>query len=147
MYRYILTCIFITGLILSVCFLPESGAADADYGENPMILRMMNTPFKGDLDEMIKNRRIRVLVTYSRTNFFIDNGAMRGFEYELMRQYEAYINKGKKNKSRMVKIFFIPLPFDELFEALEKGRGDIAAAGLTVTPGREKAGNRARSPG
>jgi len=33
---------------------------------------------------------------------------------------------------------FIPVPFDQLLTALQDGKGDIAAAGLTITPDRER---------
>lgn len=33
---------------------------------------------------------------------------------------------------------FIPTPFDQLISGVAEGRGDIAAAGLTITPEREK---------
>ena len=33
----------------------------------------------GDLDEMTERGRIRVLVSYSQTDFFIDNAVKRGF--------------------------------------------------------------------
>jgi hypothetical protein len=35
----------------------------------------------GDLDGMIERRVIRALVTYSKTNYFIDRGTQRGLTY------------------------------------------------------------------
>ena len=95
--------------------------------------------FKGDLPEILKGRRIvRVLVSYNQTNFFIDRGRPRGLEYELLHRYETYLNRQSKKGSTKIKVIFRVLPFDQLLPALVAGRGDIAAAGLTVTPQRQK---------
>ena len=61
------------------------------YEEKKLFLRV-NEPFKGELEEIRKRRLLRVLVTYSKTNFFIDAGVARGFEYELLHEYEK-LNK------------------------------------------------------
>ena len=65
-------------------------------------------------------------------------GVPHGFEYEMLRQYEKFLNKGKGRRSLQTQLVFIPLPFDQLIPALLKGRGDIVASGLTNTPDRRK---------
>jgi membrane-bound lytic murein transglycosylase MltF len=102
------------------------------------ILNRINEPFKGDLDEIRKRRIIRVLVSYCKTNYFFDHGKARGFEYELMKAYEKFLNKKEKNKYAKIKMIFVPVPFNQLFLVLNKGLGDIAAASLTITPERQK---------
>lgn len=48
----------------------------------------------GDLDEILKRRHIiRVLVSYSKTNFVIVNGRQQGLEYELLHEYEQFLNR------------------------------------------------------
>ena len=106
-------------------------------GKENVLINLIKTPFKGDFDQMQERRLIRVLVNYSRTRFFHDHGRPRGFEYELLKAYEKELNKGVKHYKR-VKLIFVPVPFDQLFAALKAGKGDIAAAGLTVTTQREK---------
>jgi membrane-bound lytic murein transglycosylase MltF len=82
-------------------------------------------------------RSIFVLVDYSNTNFFIDAaGKQRGFEYELMSGYEDYLNRNAKKTAERRFLAFIPMPFEEILPALREGRGDIAAAGLTITEER-----------
>ena len=97
-----------------------------------------NNTFTGDLSEMRKRRFIRVLVTHSKTNFFLVKGVPHGFEYEMFKQYEKYLNKDKSKRTLKTHLVFIPIPFDQLIPALLKGQGDIAAAGLTKTPARQK---------
>ena len=87
----------------------------------------------GDLPEIIDRGLIRVLVSPSRTNYFIDNGKQRGFEYDIMREYEKVLRTRRKGRFVMV---FLPVPFGRLLPELVAGRGDIAAAGLTVTEAR-----------
>ena len=41
---------------------------------------------RGDLDQMLKTGRIRVLTTYSYGNFFIHEGQTHGFEYSIMEE-------------------------------------------------------------
>lgn len=90
-----------------------------------------------DLDEMRKRGIIRVLVTYKKTEYFVVKGQQRGFEYELMEQFERAINKGDKKGQLHIDIVYIPVPFQNLLPSLLKGRGDIVAAGLTITPERQ----------
>ena len=91
-----------------------------------------------DLPKMQERNFIRVLVSYSKTNYFISKGNQQGFEYELMHEYEKLINKGISKKEFRTDVVFIPVPFDELLTALNEGKGDIAAAGITITPERQK---------
>jgi membrane-bound lytic murein transglycosylase MltF len=101
-------------------------------------------PWKGDLDGMIERGFIRVLAVYSKTFYFADKGVQRGVTHDYFRQFEDDLNKklakqGKlKGKHLKVKVFFIPVARDELLPALVAGKGDIAAANLTITPERQK---------
>ena len=95
-------------------------------------------PWKGDLDGMIARGVIRVLVVPSKTFYFMDKGVQRGATYEFVRQFEDDLNKklkqkkvGKKNVK--VHVLFLPIGRSELADALTSGRGDIAAAGITIT--------------
>jgi membrane-bound lytic murein transglycosylase MltF len=113
-----------------------SGAAFAT--DLKRIAPILSTESTADLGTMRKRGVIRVLVTYKKTEYFIVNGQQRGFEYELMEQFERAINKGDKKGQLHTDIVYIPVPFESLIPSLIKGRGDIAAAGLTITPKREK---------
>lgn len=103
----------------------------------PDSLERVSRPWKGDLSQILEKRRpLRVLVSYNRTNFFMVDGMMRGLEADLLNAYEKFLVK--KHKREMVRMVFVAVPFDELFTALLDGRGDIAAAGLTITRDRAK---------
>jgi len=94
----------------------------------------------GDLNGMIARGRIRVLVTLSRTNFFLDRGTQRGITHDRFAEYEKELNaRLLKQGGKRVSIVFVPVVRDELLPALIEGRGDIAAANLSVTEKRLKA--------
>lgn len=95
-------------------------------------------PFYGDLDDLKERGVIRALVTYSKTDFFLADGEIKGLQAELLKAYEEELNKGIKKPSQKIQIVFIPVTFDQLIPALEQGLGDIAAALLTQTPERLK---------
>jgi membrane-bound lytic murein transglycosylase MltF len=101
-------------------------------------------PWTGDLDGMLKRRYIRVLTVYSKTFYFADNGVLRGTVVDFSRLFEDQLNnklaadKTRANKSLKVRVVFIPVRRDQLLPALMAGRGDIAAANLTITPERLK---------
>jgi membrane-bound lytic murein transglycosylase MltF len=92
----------------------------------------------GDLPGMIEARYVRVLTTMNQTNFFLDGAKPHGFEYALLKEYETFLNKGIKKTELRITFEFIPVPRDKLLDHLVSGYGDIAAAGLTVTPARKR---------
>jgi membrane-bound lytic murein transglycosylase MltF len=98
----------------------------------------IRAPWTGDLDGMIKRRRIRVLVPYNKTQYFIEKGAQRGLAYETGKKFEDDLNTRLKTGHLRVNVVFIPMSRDELFPALLAGKGDVVAAALTITPAREK---------
>ncbi len=95
-------------------------------------------PFVGDLPEMQDRHVIRVLVTHSKTNFFVVKGEPRGFDYELLQNYAKWLNRKTKRGHIKTRLVFIPVPFDQLLPSLKAGKGDIAASNLTITPTRRK---------
>ena len=93
---------------------------------------------------MIERRIIRVLTVNSKTIYFVDKGVLRGTAVEYARLFEEDLNKKLKaekklkNKNLKVRLIFIPLQRDELLPWLVAGKGDIVAAGLTITPESQK---------
>jgi membrane-bound lytic murein transglycosylase MltF len=87
---------------------------------------------------MIKRRRIRALVVFSRTQYFVDRGVQNGTAYEYLRAFEDYINTKYKLKTLKVNVVFLPVSRDKLIPLLLEGRADLAVAGLIATPERLK---------
>jgi len=123
---------------------PSSGAgtriagAWLDTGDHPLHAALTRRR-GGDLDAIRRSGYLRVLTSYSNTNYFITNGQQRGLEFELLRTYERFLNRQERAAGRPpIAVLFLPLPFDQLIPALLAGEGDVAAAGLTVTPARRR---------
>ena len=101
-------------------------------------------PWTGDLDGMIERRMIRVLTVNSKTFYFNDKGTERGTVVDSFRLLESELNKKLaahnklKNKGLKVRVVFIPVRRDQLLPMLVDGKGDIAAANLTITAERKQ---------
>jgi len=122
---------FLAGLIT----VPPFAAAEAEL-EWQKILK----PWRGDFNAMVKRRYIRALVVHNPMLYFLDGATQRGASYELLKQFEDHINKKLKRSKEIDKIhvIFVPVPRDKLIPWLAEGRGDIAAANLTITDARRK---------
>ena len=79
-----------------------------------------------DLDDMMARRTVRVLTTYNKSNFFIAGGRLRGFEYELLMEFEKFLNKDVSRRDIKTTLVFAPVPKDRLIPLLLEGKGDIA---------------------
>ncbi len=103
----------------------------------PEALRpVVDKPFKGDLEEMVKRRQIRIAVPYSRTHYFIDRGVQRGLSYDYGKLFEDELNEARGSGNLRINLVFMPLPRDAMLPALVEGRVDMVVAQLTVTPER-----------
>jgi hypothetical protein len=58
----------------------------------PRQLTIANKPWKGDFDQMLERRVIRVYAPFSRSLYHNDKGRERGIAVELVRDWERYIN-------------------------------------------------------
>jgi membrane-bound lytic murein transglycosylase MltF len=119
----------------------DSGAqapAPEDSAPDDHAVATMLKPWTGDLDGMVERRYVRMLVTFSKTNYFLDGPVQRGATYDGAKLFEQFLNDRLKSKTIKLHIAFIPVSRDKLMDALAEGRGDIAAANLTITPERQK---------
>ena len=90
----------------------------------------------GDLDGMVKRRTIRILVVPSRTFFFLNKGDTLGLIAETGQEFEKWINKRRAKTPYNIKVQFVPTRRDRILQDLIDGKGDIAAANLTITAAR-----------
>jgi membrane-bound lytic murein transglycosylase MltF len=116
-------------------------SAQTDAVDDPMsVAAILNSepPWVGDLDVMIARRTIRALVVYSKTFYFLDGVKQRGLSYDLLKEFESFVNRKFKTGTLKVNVILIPVARDELLPALVAGRGDLAVANLTVTDKRKQ---------
>ena len=101
----------------------------------PENLRLLvDKPFTGDFDEMVKRRIIRVGVTFNRTHYFIDRGQERGLTFEALKLFESDLNTKLKTGNLKVHVAILPMSRDVLGPSLLQGKIDMIAAMVTVRP-------------
>jgi membrane-bound lytic murein transglycosylase MltF len=121
------------------------GAVDADNPPAALsasdlavgISGTMAKPWTGDLDGMAKRTVLRVATTFSRTNFFLDEGRPQGITYEMVTAFEKDLRQQGGDLAN-IRMLLIPMSRDELLDAVASGRADIAAANLTITADRQE---------
>lgn len=86
--------------------------------------------YLADLDEIKKRRVLRVLTRNNSTSFFLYRGEQLGFEYELARMLAESLGVRLE--------IIVPPSRDALLDYLSRGKGDLVAASLSITPEREK---------
>jgi len=107
--------------------------------ENPLLAWSPAETHTDDLDLMARRKTVRVLTTLNRTSFFLDDGRPRGFEYQLLEGWIHELNEENGQADVEVRIEWHPVSHDKLIPYLLEGKGDIAAAALTVTEARLRA--------
>jgi len=80
------------------------------------------------LEFIRKEGRLRVVVDYNSTNYFVYRGNPMGFTYEMLKALAADLQVSLE--------LFVTNNIEETFKGLETGRFDLAAKNLTVTPER-----------
>ena len=114
---------------------PAPPARSAQATAHTVVVR----PWTGNFDGMIKRRLVRILTPYSKTHYFIDKGVPRGIIADVAAKLEETLNsKFKTTNATKIHVVVIPNSRDDLYDALVSGKGDVVAAGVTVTPEREK---------
>ena len=137
----------LAGLVVSGCdSAPEQPAdgrttaatpAPATAPAKPMAPPGLPT-WTDDLPGLLEKRVVRMLVVYSKTFYFIDQGQQRGITYDFGMELEKALNASNQDKTRPIRVVFIPVARDQLLPGLVAGKGDIAAGNITITPERRK---------
>lgn len=131
-------CARIAILLLSVSAL-AIGSVSPTFGQSITGEKFVlpNTrAWTGDFSAMLKRGKLRLLVPYSKTLFFVDRGRQMGVVAEFARALEASINARHRSKTLRFHVDLLPTASDRLFPALNNGFGDAVAANLTITPER-----------
>ncbi len=95
-------------------------------------------PWRGDLSGMVDRRVIRILTVYSNGRYYFEGLRERGLTYELLKQYEQFVNEQLQRGHLKVHVVFVPVARGDLIPALLDGRGDLVVADLTITEERAK---------
>jgi len=104
----------IIALLLGICVSGVSFGQKGELAEKEaenlkaeVLIQTFFTKQTGDLPEMLKRHRIRVLVVPSRSTYFLDKkGQPRGIDYELLKGWEKILNKGRKKGTPPITLIF-----------------------------------------
>ncbi|MBV8104367.1 MAG: transporter substrate-binding domain-containing protein, partial [Hyphomicrobiales bacterium] len=123
-------------IALSITLFAMTAVGPAQAETAPMALPTF-AQRTGDLDVMLKRRLVRILVPFSKTQYFVDKDQSYGIAADLGRELQAELNKRySRSKVFQITVAFVPARRDKLIDDLAAGRGDIAAGALTITPER-----------
>ena len=136
--------LFACAFLLLFVAMPTTVIGQKEAGANPKNVSQKQTevllpipkPWTGDFDGMRERQRIRILVPFSKTLFFLDQARHRGTAHDLGRAFETWLNKKYPQKAFEITIFFIPMAREKLLSGLVDGLGDIVISNLTITPKR-----------
>lgn len=98
--------------------------------ENSKPLKHQSYNFTRDLDEIKKEGKLKALITYSASTYFLYRGQPMGYEYELLKRFAD--NLGVELELKISK------NLNSLLDELNKGNVDIIAHGLAITSERKK---------
>ncbi len=84
---------------------------------------------EGTLEDIKKKGKITVIMTNNANVYYSYRDEYMGFEYDLVKKFAEFLE---------VKLEVITPGWDDMFQALNSGKGDMIAAGLTITKSREK---------
>jgi membrane-bound lytic murein transglycosylase MltF len=120
--------------VLLVLCIAGLAALPADHAPAQEV-EHLTAPFTGDLAGMAERQVVRVGSTFSRTNFFLDDGVPRGMVWEAVERFERQL-RSRGVALAELRVVIVPLARDELFDGLLDGRVDKLAANLSITPER-----------
>jgi membrane-bound lytic murein transglycosylase MltF len=124
-------------MLISLIVALQLAGASPDAGVQDEILEHVNEPWTGDLDGMVERGFVRVLTVHNPLFFTFDGVDQRGLAASFARGFEKHLAK-EFGRLRSPSVVLIPVARDDLLRGLVEGRGDLAAANLTITPEREK---------
>jgi len=111
---------------------------DTTYSFNPDDEFLgLGVPHFGDLDSMIRRRKIRALVPYTHAYFNFNGKERTGIAFEALNILENSINKKLGFYPPKVRILFIPVNRSQIIPLLRAGYADLAYAGMAITEERQ----------
>ena len=133
--------LLVRSLSVSVASSQTKPPSPNQTNQAPSAPSLQGAPWTGDFDAMLQKRRfIRVVVAYSKSQYYVIKGVQHGSAYEYMKAFEDWVNLKfpQKVKNTKFQVVFMPVPRDQLLPRLVEGRGDLATGTLEITPERSK---------
>jgi len=83
-----------------------------------------------DFEEIVADGKLKVLIAYSATSYFLYRGQTMGYEYDLLQRLAKQLNLELELK--------VSRNLDEMLDELKNGSVDLVAHGLAITQERKK---------
>ncbi len=87
-------------------------------------------PVLRDFDEIVTDGKLKVLIAYSATSYFLYRGQTMGYEYELLKRLAKKLNLELELK--------VSRNLDDMLDELKNGDIDLVAHGLAITRERKE---------
>jgi membrane-bound lytic murein transglycosylase MltF len=131
-FRFIKSVFFLLFVFL-LCFVVFTSVDTYKFTANAAVSMTpgKQTSRHGDLSVMIERQSLRVLVAFDNVGFFMNKGTQDGLYVALMNSFKNFLEKKYPN-SKNLKIYFIPVPQENMPKLISEGVGDIAV-GLSPT--------------
>lgn len=123
-------------ITMSMAGLPLPSALAAEP-----LLSTLSRKATGDLDRIVERREIRALVAHGRMQYEVVKGQQVGIVYDGLVELERWLNKdfahvvkaGRKSNRLPIRVTIIAVPYDQLYDKLQAGYGDVVASPMLVT--------------
>ncbi|MEO1017085.1 MAG: transglycosylase SLT domain-containing protein [Pseudomonadota bacterium] len=130
MPRVIRAALAVTLLMLVGC---DESSSQSEESEPSVLMAKALEPWSGDLDGIIERRMLRIATAYNPLFFAFEGDKRIGLVEDTAREFRAFL---KEKHDANIDIFMMPLPRDQIIDAVAEGRADIAIANLTITEAR-----------
>ncbi len=118
-------------ILIMLLLLGGCNRAGLDSSKNVTNRAQLDGPaLSRDLAEIKKDGKLKAIMVYNSTTYFLYRGQAMGFEYELL-------DRLAKDLGLQLEIVLAD-NIDAVFDMLNHGEGDIIAYGLTITEERKK---------
>lgn len=116
---------------------PASAPAPSEAeAEEAALVAVMAAHWTGDLDGIVERGYLRVGVAYGPLTFTYDGATQQGLSVDAAAEFEKHLRTTLGKPARTLTVALLPLPHDQMLDALVDGRVDLLTANLTITPER-----------
>lgn len=121
---------FLFALVFSLAFV-ACNQSDLSSSQSRRPKTELDGPIvKRDLKEIAEEGKLRAIMIYSSTSYFLYRGEAMGLEYELVKRLADHLGLELE--------IVLADNIDEVFDLLNRGEGDIITHGLTITEPRKE---------
>jgi ABC-type amino acid transport substrate-binding protein len=115
----------------------QSAEATEATDAKSVIIDHVLDAWTGDLDGMVERGFVRLLTAHNPLYLSYDGIDQRGLAVDLARAFEEHLSELTGGKPGALQVVIMPVSRDDLLPYLLEGKGDFAAANLTITPARQ----------